>query len=104
MLHSKVQLTLSTTINLGTDIKLNQMKCYFGINIIMGIKKLGRYRQYWSLDPYLGNEGVKKCITIREYERIQSNFHISNRDQEARRGTPNYNKLGKVQWLIRSLL
>ena len=86
-----------------SDIKLNQIKSYFGISIILGTNKLGRYRNYWSLDPFLGNEGVKKCMPIREYETIQSNLHISNRDQEALHGTPNYHKLGKVQWLIESL-
>ena len=85
-----------------SDIKLNQLKCYFGISIIMGINKLGRYQQYWSSDPYLGNEGVKKCMPIKEYEKIQSNLHISNRDQEPRWDTPNYHKLGKVRWLIES--
>ena len=47
-----------------SDIKLNQLKCYFGISIIMCINKLGRYQQFRSSDPYFGNEGVKKCMPI----------------------------------------
>ena len=86
-----------------SDIKLNQLKYYLGISIIMGINKLGRYRHFRSSNPHLGNEGIKKCMPIREYETIQSNLHICNRDQEARHGTPNYHKLGKVQWLTESL-
>ena len=59
------------------DIEINQLKCYFGMSIIMGLNKLGRYQQYWSSDPFIGNEGIKKCMPIREYERIQSSLHVS---------------------------
>ena len=39
-------------------------------------------------------------MPIREYERIQSSLHVSKRQDEHMRGTPNYDKLGKVHWLI----
>ena len=29
------------------DIEINQLKCYFGMSIIMGLNKLGWYKQYW---------------------------------------------------------
>ena len=55
----------------------NQLKCYFEMSILMGMNKLGWYQQYWSLDPFIGNEGIKKCMPVREYECIQSSLHVS---------------------------
>ena len=36
-----------------------EMKAYLGINYVMGINKLPTIADYWRVDEYIGNEGIK---------------------------------------------
>jgi hypothetical protein len=40
-------------------------RAYFGIHIFMGIDALPRYKDYWSKDRVIGNEGIKSVMTER---------------------------------------
>ena len=73
----KCQMDPNYTDTNWVDTEINQLKCYFGMSIIMELNKLGQYQQYWSLDPFIGNEDIKKFMPIREYECIQSSLHVS---------------------------
>ncbi|XP_062583062.1 piggyBac transposable element-derived protein 4-like [Saccostrea cucullata] len=76
------------------------MKAYLGLNILMGINQLPSYKDYWSKDVYLGNEGVKSVMTLRRYEKITEYFHISDRASEPARGSRNFDKLFKVREVL----
>ena len=38
-----------------------EMKAFLGTNYVMGINKLPMIADYWRVDEYIGNEGIKKC-------------------------------------------
>ena len=39
------------------DVTENELRAYLGVNIIMGISELPSYKDYWSRDKFIGNEG-----------------------------------------------
>jgi hypothetical protein len=48
------------------DVTENELRAYFGIHIFMGINELLRYKDYWSKDRFIGNEGIKSvhCLFV----------------------------------------
>jgi hypothetical protein len=77
-----------------------EMKAYLGLNIMMGINELPAYKDYWSKDLFLGNEGAKSVMTVRRYEKLTEYFHVSDRESEPAKESRNYDKLFKVREVI----
>lgn len=46
------------------EITEPEMRAYLGLNIVMGINQLPSYKDYWSKDLFLGNEGTKSIMTV----------------------------------------
>ena len=84
-----------------TDVR--EISAYVGLNIMFGINPMPRSRQYWSSDPYIGNEGVKRVMPSGRYEKLCEYFHVSDRDSEIPSGQPGYDQLGKVRNVISAL-
>jgi hypothetical protein len=42
----------------------------------MGINELPRYKDYWSKDRFIGNEGIKSVMTVKRYEKIENSVEI----------------------------
>ncbi|KAF8768409.1 PiggyBac transposable element-derived protein like [Argiope bruennichi] len=55
---------------------------FIAIILIMGINKQPRVQDYWSSDPILGNEQVKRTMTRRRFLDIYKFFHLSDRENE----------------------
>jgi len=79
------------------EVAENEMKAYLGMNIYMGINKLPGYKDYWSKNNFIGNEGIKSVMTVRRYEKLTEYFHVSDRAAEPGRGVQNYDKLYKIR-------
>lgn len=47
-----------------------EMRAYLGINIVMGINEMQTYKDYWSKNLLLGNEGIKSVMTVKRYEKL----------------------------------
>lgn len=77
-----------------------EMKAFFGLNIIMGINQLPRIDMYWSENPFVGNEGFKKCMTRTRFEKLLQYLHINDNQAQAPAGSPNYDRLHKIRPLI----
>lgn len=82
------------------DVTENELRAYFGIHIFMGINELPRYKDYWSKDRFIGNEGIKSVMTSKRYEKITEYFHVSDRATERGRNDDGYDKLCKVRPVI----
>ena len=82
------------------DVTENELRAYLGVNIIMGINELPSYKDYWSRDKFIGNEGIKSTYIVRRYEKITEYFHVSDRENEPERGDQNYDKLYKVRPIV----
>lgn len=77
-----------------------EMKAFFGLNIIMGINQLPRIDIYWSENPFVGNEGFKKCMARTRFEKLLQYLHINDNQAQAPAGSPNYDRLHKIRPLI----
>ena len=86
------------------DVDVPCMKAYIGLSIMFGVLKQARYRTYWSTDEFLGNSAVKSVFTLRRYQKISEYLHISDHSDEIPQGHRDYDKLGKIRWLINDLM
>ena len=86
------------------DVDVPCMKAYIGLSIMFGVLNQPRYRNYWSSDEYIGNSAVKSVFTLRRYQKISEYLHVSDRSREVPQGHRDYDKLGKIRWLINYLL
>ena len=75
----------------SNDINLAELKAYFGILIILGINPVRQYKSAFSKDPYLGNEGIRKVMTLKWFEKMSQFMHVSNWELEIRnKNDPGY--------------
>ena len=71
---------------------------------MFGIMNQPRYRTFWSKDPFLGNAAVQRVFSLKRYCKLSEYLHVTDRENEKPRGHPEYDKLGKIRWLIDHLL
>ena len=55
---------------------LEELCAFLGINILMGIHKLPKMRDYWSVDEGLGNTLIQKTMTRDRFLEILQNLHF----------------------------
>lgn len=84
-----------------TDNK--EIKVFLGINLLMGIKRLPSYRDYWSSNPLLRDEYISSAMSRDRFSWFLSNFHINDNSTQPRRNDPNYDKLYKLRPLLDTL-
>ena len=84
-------------------VSRQEMSAYLGLLILFGLSQSARTRDYWSSDPFLGNNCVKKIMTEKRFEKITKYFHCLDRSSEPLRGNPNYDPLFKTRKFITSL-
>lgn len=77
---------------------------FIGINFLMGIKPQPSYRDYWSSRPELHDEFISKLLPIKRFSWILSHIHLNDISVMPERGSPNFNKLYKVQPFLDMLL
>ena len=41
-----------------------------------------QYQMAFSTDPFLGNEGTRKMMTLKRFEKIAQYFHVSDSTKE----------------------
>ena len=78
------------------DTNAKEMRAFIGMNIYMGIFPSPNVRMYWSKDVFVGNKGFSDVMTCNRYGKLNSYFHVSDRETEPQRGSPNYDRLFKV--------
>ena len=45
------------------DVTLDEVKAFLGVSVVMGLNPLPSTADYWSSDPFFGNEGIQKVMT-----------------------------------------
>ena len=83
------------------EIDSNEIRAFVCMNIFMGISQLTRYEMYWSRDLFIGNTGFQNTVTQNRYEMLQEYFHISDREQEPAKGSPEYDRLYKIKPVLK---
>ena len=61
---------------------LEELCAFLGINILMGIHKLPKMRDYWSVDEGLGNTLNQKTMTRDRFLEILQNLHFADNLQK----------------------
>ena len=68
---------------------LEELRAFLGINILMGIHKLPKMRDYWSVDEGLGNILIQKTMTGDRFLEILQNHHFADNLQKSFFTSPN---------------
>ena len=87
----------------SNNVTVPELKAYFGILIILGINPVKQYQMAFSSDPFLGNEGIQRTMTLKRFEKIAQYFHISDRANEPGRNGESYDPLYKVKPLLTAM-
>ena len=74
------------------DTNEREMRFFFGVQIMMGIKQQPEYRDYWSLDPAVGDNYISSRITRNRYTDLSKYLHLTDPATE-----DGADKLTKVQ-------
>lgn len=75
----------------------NEMWAFIAILLIMSLVRMHKLRDYWSTNPILGHEMVKRIMPRNRFLKILQYFHISNREDEKVKGDPDYNQFQKLE-------
>ena len=86
----------------SNDINLTELKAYFGILIILGLNPIKQYQMAFSCDPFLGNEGIRKTMTLKHFEKISQYLHVLDWENEPKKTDANYDLLDKTQLIIKA--
>ncbi|XP_058801241.1 piggyBac transposable element-derived protein 4-like [Phymastichus coffea] len=84
-------------------ITKEELKIFLGINILMGIKKLPSYRDYWSENPQVRDSYISSLMTVNRFSFFLPHIHVNDNSKEPKKGDPNDDKLYKVRPLLDEL-
>ena len=60
----------------------DELKAFLGISYLMGISKLPLVANYWEVDYYIGNDGIKNVTTRQRFRDILQNLHFAKNDYD----------------------
>jgi hypothetical protein len=81
-------------------IDKQELLCWFGVLVLMGLKDLPNIRLYWSESDFYGCPLIKSCISRQRFEAITRCIHLVDNSGLHPPGHPDHDKLGKVRWLV----
>ena len=56
----------------------DEVKKFIGVNIMMGIKRLPPYRDYWSSNPQLNDAYISSSMPVKRFSFLLSNLHLND--------------------------
>ena len=77
-----------------------EMRAFFVLNVLFGIKSLPETRMYWSKDNFIGVPIIQKVMPRNRFEKIRQYLCLNNRLNMLPRDNPAYDKLFKVRPLL----
>ena len=69
---------------------------FLGLNILMGMKRLPSYRDYWSTNLQMNDPYISSVMPVKRFSFLLSNLHLNDTSKEPKRNEPGYDKLYKV--------
>ena len=84
-------------------ISSEELRAYFGFCILMEIAHLPALDDYWSTDPTLHYSPIADRISRDRFREISRYLHFANNTTLPARGSPGYDRLGKVRPVIDEL-
>lgn len=80
-----------------------EMLVFLAINIIMGVKRLPSYRDYWSMNPQLNDPYISSLMTVNRFGFMLTYLHVNDNAKAPKRDDPNFDKLYKLRPMITKL-
>lgn len=84
-------------------ITSEEIKIFLGLNIMMGIKKLPSYRDYWSANPQLKDSYISSFMPVKRFSFLLSHLHLNDSSKEPQKNDPEYDKLYKLRPFLETL-
>jgi len=81
----------------------NEMNVFLGINVLMGIKSLPSYKDYWSSNFQLRDQFISSKMSLNRFSWLLSHLHVNNNDLQPKRHEPNFDKLYKIRPLLKHI-
>ncbi|GFY78599.1 piggyBac transposable element-derived protein 4 [Trichonephila inaurata madagascariensis] len=82
--------------NALTPVAVQDILCFLAINIVMGIKRLLSYRDFWSTNEILHDAFVSRLMPLRKFIWILRNIHLNDNNWMPKKSEKNFDKLYKV--------
>ena len=76
---------------------ITEIWAFFAVLLIMSINNLPRLVDYWSTNPILGNEMVKRIMSRNRFKKIKHYFHLSDKSIEKNKDEEGFNYSQKVE-------
>ncbi|XP_055615179.1 piggyBac transposable element-derived protein 2-like [Toxorhynchites rutilus septentrionalis] len=73
-------------------IKIDEMKAFLGVNLVMGYHILPSLRDYWSTEPDMAVPFISNVMPRTRFEEIRRNLHFCNNDDVRDINSPNYDR------------
>ena len=86
-----------------TQITVEELQAYMGFMILMGLVRLPSIYDYWKKDDTYHYSPIASRITRDRFFELHQYLHFVDNSTLVPPGSPEYNKLGKVQPVINSL-
>ena len=91
-------------MNGENNLSLPELKAFLGLQIIFGLNPVKQYSVAFSACSFLGNEGVRRTMSQKRFEKLCQYFHVSNRDNEPGRNSDEYDPLFKIRPVMEQML
>ena len=85
-------------------ITVEELTAFMGFMVLMGIVRLPALADYWKKDEVFHYSPIASRISRNRFFELHRYLHFSDNSSLAAPGTPEYNKLGKIQPIIDALL
>lgn len=84
-----------------SDVSVKELRCWLGICILMGLKKLPNTRLYRDRQNFFGCPLVRAAMRRYRFEKICRNIHlVDNCTLVTEKSNPSYDKIAKIRWLL----
>ena len=76
---------------------VEEMRAFFGMQIVMGYHTLPSIRDYWSCDPTLGVPFISNIMPLKRFEELRAYLHFNNNEKMKPMNDPNHDRAFKVR-------
>ena len=59
------------------DVTYDEMKCFLGMLLGMGVHRLPKLQLYWSTDPFFHVQDIADVMPRKRFMKLLNNFHVS---------------------------
>ena len=82
------------------DVTNDEMKCFLGTLLGMGVHRLPKFKLYWSSDPFFRVQGIADVMPRNRFMKLLNNIHVSDNSTAVPRSDPAFDKLRKIRPLL----